>query len=73
MHSVARPLLAIIVQYAGRRWSFDARYSAQVFVDGSDVMFSHILKCRPGHDLQEIAIERRWKAVGGDSRRTRRM
>ena len=73
MRSVARLLWAIIVQYAGRRWSFDARYSAQVFVYGSDVMLGHVLKGRPGHDLQKIALEGRWKAVGGHGRRTRRM
>src|SRR5215469_10049723 len=71
--SAKSTLWAIIVQYAGRRWSFDARYSAQVFVYGSDVMLGHVLKGRPGHDLQKIAIEGRWKAVGGHGRRTRRM
>ena len=66
-------LLTIVVKHARSRWSFDAGYRAQIFIDGADVMVTHVMECWPGHDLQEIAVERRWNTVRGHRRGARRM
>src|SRR6516164_4950940 len=65
--------LTIVMQYASRRWPFDARDGTEVFVDGSDVPPSHTLKGVPRHDLQQVAVEWRRKAVCSLAGRTGRM
>ena len=42
---------------------FDAGDSAQIFVDGAEVMFSHALKIGPWHNLQKIPVEGLWHAA----------
>ncbi len=45
----------------------DAWNRLQVLVDRANVVVRHVLMNRPGHDLQQISIERRdrWEAVRG--------
>jgi hypothetical protein len=56
---------AVIVQRARRGRACNARDCAQVFVDGAQVTVSHVVIDRPWHDLEKIAIERRWNTVCG--------
>src|SRR5579883_87588 len=56
-------LLAIVVQNTGRRRPLDAGDGAQVFVDGLQFMIGHVAEGRPGHDLQQIAVERRRQTI----------
>ena len=56
-------LRTIVVQWA-RCWrAFDARDRAEIFVDGAEVMFSHVLKIGPWHNLQKIPVEGLWHAA----------
>ena len=56
--------LAVVVQRViGVSRTFDARNSAQIFVDRPDVVVSHVLKAGPRHDLQKVAVKWRWKAL----------
>jgi len=56
----ASALRTIVVQWA-RRWrAFDARDRPEIFVDGAEVMFSHVLKIGPWHNLQNIPVEGLW-------------
>ena len=43
--------LTIIVQNAGSRRPFDAWNRAQILVNSTDIVLTHIVKCWPGHDL----------------------
>jgi len=58
---------ALVVQVARRRRSGDARNRTQIFVDGPEVMLSHVVVDRPWHYLEKFAIKGRWKAVCGYS------
>src|SRR5712671_4994577 len=59
----ASALRTIVVQWA-RCWrAFDARDRAEIFVDGAEVMFSHVLKIGPWHNLQKIPVEGLWHAA----------
>ena len=65
---------AFVVQHAGS-WPGDTANRAEVFIDRAQVVVSYILIRVPGHDLQQIAIERLHggKAVGRPRRGTVRM
>ena len=59
----ASALRTIVVQWA-RCWrAFDARDRPEIFVDGAEVMFSHVLKIGPWHNLQKIPVEGLWHAA----------
>src|SRR5579872_2066213 len=66
---------AIVVQHRKRvlkrRWKIawfgracDAGNGTQVLVNSFDLMVGHVVKHRPGHDLQKTAVHGRWNAVG---------
>src|SRR5579864_5286153 len=58
-----RGSLAVVVQrVVGVSRTFDARNSAQIFVDRPDVVVRHVLKTGPRHDLQKVAVKWRRKA-----------
>jgi hypothetical protein len=67
----ARLSLAVVMQYAGGRRSFDTWDCAQIFVDSSNIVLTQVLEGGPRHDLQQVAIERRRKAVCSHGRGTR--
>ena len=66
---------AIVMQDTGCGQPLDAGNRAQILINRAQVVHGHTLKFRPGHDLQEIAVERRrrWKAIRGNRGRARRM
>lgn len=48
----------VVVQRVTRALrAFDARYGAQVLVDGINIMVGHVLECEPWHDLQAATFD----------------
>src|SRR6266851_765724 len=58
-----RALPAVVVARVRRWWAFDARDSAQIFVDGAEVMIRHVFINRPWHYLQKVSVERKGNAA----------
>ena len=70
---VITPLRAVVVQRARRGRACDAGDRAQIFVDCPEVVVSHVLVRGPRHYLEQVAAERKRKAVRGYGSGTRRM
>ena len=48
----SRPLLTVVMEYAGRSWICDAGDGAQVCPNGVQIVVLHVRKRRPWHHLQ---------------------
>ena len=58
-----RVVAAIVMQRTGRGRPSDTGDGAQIFVDGPEIVLRHVLKVGPGHDLENISVIGRRKAV----------
>lgn len=59
---------------ANKHAALDAGYGDQIFVDGAQIVVREVLENGPGHDLQQIAVNRGGDAAGIDElRRTGRV
>ena len=57
----------------GRGWARNAGNTAQIFVNGPQVVVRHILKRGPWHDLHKRTVKGVRQAVGGYGRGAARM
>src|SRR4029077_15049037 len=70
--TVATPSSAIVVQHARRR-PRNAGNGAEILVDGPQLVLRHVPQPGPGHDLQQIPVEREIGRLAGRARRNRRV